>query len=105
MKKNTISMFALLTAFSMTASFSQAQITKVEKQEFTESIAIAEEVDDTKDQEEFFDRAVKDENVEMPQPEQQNITIDSLCPLGGEVLLLSILGGAYLLGKKRKEND
>jgi hypothetical protein len=76
-----------------------------QKEGLKEAIAVTEEEEDTKDQEEFLDRAVKDETVEMPQPEKQNITIDSLAPLGGEVLLLSVLGGAYLLGKKRKEND
>ena len=105
MKKNTISMLALLAAFSMTASSVFAQIKVSQKEGLKEAIAVTEEEEDTKDQEEFLDRAVKDETVEMPQPEKQNITIDSLAPLGGEVLLLSVLGGAYLLGKKRKEND
>lgn len=102
MKKSTISMLALLAAFSMTAT-SQAQITKAEKKDFTENIAVAEEIDDTKGQEEFLNREVKDETVEMAQPEKQNITIDQLAPLGSEILLLSCLGGAYLIGKRRKE--
>ena len=104
MKKNTIS---LLAAFSITATSTSAQITvpKVSKDSIKEAIAITEQVvDDTKDQEEFLDRAVKDETVEMAQPEEQNITIDYLAPMGSGVLLLSCLGGAYLLGKKRKEN-
>lgn len=108
MKKNTISLLAVLAAFSMTASSVSAQITlpKVSKDSIKEAIAITEEVvDDTKDQEEFLDRAVKDETVEMAQPEEQGITIDRIAPLGGEVLLLGILGGAYLIGKKRKEKE
>jgi hypothetical protein len=105
MKKNTISLLAILAAFSMTATSTSAQIT-IPKDSIQKSIAVVEEVeDDTKGQEEFLDLAVKNENVEMPQPEHQNITIDYLAPLGGGVLLLSCLGGAYLLGKKRKEND
>lgn len=100
MKKNT--MLAVLAVFLMTASSVEAQI-KVSQKDDLESIAITEEVDDTKGQEEFLDRAVKTETVEMTQPEKQNITIDYCAPLGGEILLLSCLGGAYLIGKKRKK--
>ena len=32
-----------------------------------------------------------------------DVTYDQYAPLGGEVLVLGLLGGAYLLGKKRKE--
>jgi hypothetical protein len=104
MKKNTITTLALIAAFSITATSVQAQITKASKNDFKENIAVAEEVDDTKDLEEFLDRSIKDETVEFAQPEKQNIEIDYLAPLGGEILLLSCLGGAYLIGKKRKEN-
>lgn len=104
MKKNTISLLAILAAFSMTTTSVEAQIqvsSKVDR-----NITVIEKVtDDAKDHEEFLDLANKNDNVDMPQPEQQNITIDYLAPLGGGVLLLSCLGGAYLLGKKRKEND
>ena len=64
---------------------------------------IIEKEDENKDLDEFLDRSVKDETVEMAQPEKQNIEIDYLAPLSGGVLLLSCLGGAYLLGKRRKE--
>ena len=104
MKKTRITTLAMLAAFTMTAFSVEAQI-QVSKDDFQESIAVVEKVDDTKDQDEFLDRAVKNENVELAQPEEQNITIDYWAPLGGEILLLSCLGGAYLLGKKRKEND
>lgn len=103
MKKITITTLALIAAFSMTATTVQAQITKVSKEDFKENIAMTEEVDDTKGLEEFLDRSIKDETVEMAQPEKQNITIDYLAPVGNGVLLLSCLGGAYLLGKKRKK--
>lgn len=101
MKKNSITTLAVIAAFSMAASTVEAQIVKsidVEK-----NIAVVEEVDDEKEHEEFLDRAVKSETVEMAQPEKQNITIDYLAPVGSGVLLLSCLGGAYLLGKRRKE--
>lgn len=104
MKKNTITTLALLAAFSMTATSVQAQITKVSKEEAKSNIAVTEEVDDTRGLEDFLDRSAHDETVELAQPEKQNIEIDYLAPLGSEILLLSCLGGAYLIGKKRKEN-
>ena len=102
MKKNTITTLALIAAFTMAASTIEAQIAR--PKDFDNSIDLAEkeEVID-KEQEEFLDRSIKDEEVEMPQPEEQNITIDYLAPLNGGILLLSCLGGAYLLGKRRKE--
>ena len=39
----------------------------------------------------------------LPNIPQLNLTIDQYAPLGGEVLVLGLLGGAYLLGKKRKD--
>lgn len=102
MKKNTITTLALIAAFSMAASSVEAQIAK--QKDFENNIAVVEEeVVDKEEEEEFLDRSVNDENVEMPQPEEQNITIDYLAPLNGGILLLSCLGGAYLLGKRRKE--
>ena len=105
MKKNTFYSLALMVAFSMSITTLEAQI-QVSKQQDTPSntnIAIMEKEDENKDLDEFLDRAVKDETVEMAQPEKQNIEIDYLAPLSGGVLLLSCLGGAYLLGKRRKE--
>ena len=102
MKKNTITALTLIAAFSMAASTAEAQI--VRSKDVDKNIAVVEQEVVNKDEEEFLDKGVKSENVEMPQPEQQNITIDYLAPLGGEILLLSCLGGAYLIGKKRKEN-
>ena len=105
MKKNTFYTLALMVAFSMSITTLEAQI-QVSKQQDTPSntnIAIMEKEDENKNLDEFLDRAVKDETVEMAQPEKQNIEIDYLAPLSGGVLLLSCLGGAYLLGKRRKE--
>ena len=103
MNKNTITTLAFIAAFSMTATSVQAQITQVSKEEAKSNIAVTEEVDDTKGLDDFLDRSVHDETVELAQPEKQNIEIDYLAPLSGGVLLLSCLGGAYLLGKRRKE--
>ena len=105
MKKNTFYSLALMVAFSMSITTLEAQI-QVSKQQDTPAntnIAIMEKEDENKDLDEFLDRAVKDETVELAQPEKQNIEIDYLAPLSGGVLLLSCLGGAYLLGKRRKE--
>ena len=33
----------------------------------------------------------------------QGTTLDQYTPLGGGIMLLGLLGGAYLLGKKRKQ--
>ena len=104
MKKNTISLLAILAAFSMTTTSVEAQVQVSSKTDRNITV-IEKAVDDAKDHEEFLDLANKNENVDMPQPAEQNITIDYLAPLGSGVLLLSCLGGTYLLGKKRKEND
>lgn len=103
MKKNTFYTLALMVAFSMSASTLEAQIQVSKQQDNPTNIAIIEKEDENKDLDEFLDRSVKDETVEMAQPEKQNIEIDYLAPLSGGVLLLSCLGGAYLLGKRRKE--
>lgn len=103
MKKNTFYSLALMVAFSMSISTLEAQIQVSKQQETPTNIAIMEKEDENKELDEFLDRAVKDETVEMAQPEKQNIEIDYLAPLSGGVLLLSCLGGAYLLGKRRKE--
>lgn len=49
----------------------------------------------------------EDEGKEGQKEEiQRNITdIDEFAPLGEGVLLLSCLGGAYLIGRRRKEQN
>ena len=102
MKRSSFLMMAALGAFAFMTSTSQAQIRRISQDEALQSnIQLADEVDI--DIEEPVDKAIQPGEVEMPQPEQQNITIDYLAPLGGEVMLLACLGGAYLLGKRKKE--
>ena len=48
-------------------------------------------------------RADRTNDPDLPVIPELNVTFDQYAPLGGEVLLLGLLGGAYLLGKKRKE--
>lgn len=106
MKKNTISTLAMLAAFAMAVSTVDAQIlvpTETVENSYEGNVVVIEDEEDDKDQDVFLDRAVHDETVEMPQAEKQNITIDYCAPLGSGILLLSCLGGAYLLGKRRKE--
>ena len=105
MKKNTITTLAMIAAFAMATSSVEAQIQSLtETNPYEENIVVVDEEEENEEQDEFLDRGVGDkEVVEMPQAEKQNITIDALAPLGSGVLLLSCLGGAYLLGKRRKE--
>lgn len=101
MKKRMTTVLGLVTALSMLTSTSFAQIQTLKKEKVQGNIVVYEENDEDG---EGPDMSKGDnEEVEMPQAEQQNITIDYLAPLGGELLLLSCLGGAYLLGKRRKE--
>lgn len=44
-------------------------------------------------------------NADFPIVPTQNVTYDQLAPLGEGMLLLTALGGCYLLGKKRKEEE
>lgn len=99
MKRRVFTVLGLLTAFTMLTGTTFAQIQVLQKEKVQGNIVVYEE----EENEEVEMRKGNDEVVEMPQAEQQNITIDYLAPLGGELLLLSCLGGAYLLGKKRKE--
>lgn len=104
MKKRIFTVLGLVTALSMLTSITYAQIQVLQKEKIQGNIIVYEEDEEDEEGEEGLDKSTAgDEVVEMPQAEQQNITIDYLAPLGGELLLLSCLGGAYLVGKRRKE--
>lgn len=106
MKKRVFTVLGLLTALSMLTGSTFAQIQVLQKENFQGNILVYEEDEEGEEGEEGegVDMSISnDGTVEMPQAEEQNITIDYLAPLGGELLLLSCLGGAYLLGKRRKE--
>lgn len=45
------------------------------------------------------------EGLEKPEEVKPGITIDYLAPLGEGLLILGCLGGAYLVGKRRKERE
>ena len=104
MKKRMITVLGLVTALSMLTGTTYAQIQVLEEERIQGNILVYEgDEEEDEENEEIEMSKGNDEIVEMPQAEQQNITIDYLAPLGGELLLLSCLGGAYLLGKRRKE--
>lgn len=102
MKRRFYTVLGLLTAFSMLTGTTFAQIQVLQKEKVQGNIVVYEEEEEEGEDPDMMSRG-NDEVVEMPQAEQQNITIDYLAPLGGELLLLSCLGGAYLLSKRRKE--
>jgi len=104
MKKRIFRVLGLVTALSMLTGTIYAQIQVLQKEKFQGNIIVYEEEDeeDEEGEEGVVMSKGGEDIVEMPQVEQ-NITIDYLAPLGGELLLLSCLGGAYLFGKRRKE--
>lgn len=59
------------------------------------------------DEHEFNDskRIRYDDGGTLPLPPELDVTYDQYAPLGGEMLLLGLLGGAYLLGKRRKREE
>ena len=48
---------------------------------------------------------VDEQGLELPAVPELGITIDQYAPLGGEILVLGCLGGAYLLGKRKKKEQ
>ncbi|MBQ8957737.1 MAG: hypothetical protein IJ057_04465 [Bacteroidales bacterium] len=46
---------------------------------------------------------VESQQDELPIIAQLDVTTDQYAPIGGGIVVLGTLGGAYLVGKKRKE--
>ena len=44
-------------------------------------------------------------NTDFPIVPSQNVTYDQLAPLGEGLLLLTAMGGLYLMGKRRKDGE
>ena len=88
MKKRIVSIMAVLALM-----FGPMSIQPVKAQ-----ILIMDEEDEA-----WSDRVDIGEGLEMPIIPELGITLDQYAPLGGEVLALGLLGGAYQLGKRRKE--
>ena len=85
MKKRIISIMAILAL-----SFGPMSLQTLKAQ-----IAIMDEEENTR-----LDVPESD----LPAIPQLGLTIDQYAPLGGEILVLGCLGGAYLLGKRRKKH-
>jgi hypothetical protein len=86
MKKNSIVILSLM-AFLMAASLkSEAQILIVDDQEFLNSNR----------------NGTSAEN--LPIIPQLGLTTDQYAPLGGGWIVLGCLGGAYLLGKRKRKD-
>lgn len=99
MKNRFFPIFTLVVFLTMFSASSFAQIFVLEQEEAKNLIEVYKEDDEKA----MKDKDNEEDVVDLRQPEKQNITIDRYAPLGGELLLLGCLGGAYLIGKKRKE--
>lgn len=99
MKNRFFPIFTLVVFLTMFSTSSFAQIFVLEQEEAKNLIEVYKEDDEKA----MKDKDNEEDVVDLRQPEKQNITIDRYAPLGGELLLLGCLGGAYLIGKKRKE--
>ena len=55
--------------------------------------------------EEYSNERVGSVGGGLPIVPTQDVTTDQYAPLGGGTLLLGLLGGAYLLGQRRRKGD
>ena len=89
MKKNVITILSILALLFAPMSIQTAK----------SQIMVLDEVEE----EENTRSEVDEQGLELPMVPQLGITIDQYAPLGGEILVLGCLGGAYLLGKRRRK--
>ena len=89
MKKNVITILSILALLfaPMSIQTAKSQIMVLDEEEEEESTR----------------SDVDEQGLELPMVPQLGITIDQYAPLGGEILVLGCLGGAYLLGKRRRK--
>lgn len=99
MKKRILSTVAILSLLfgPMSIQTAKSQIVIQFPEEEGDDIEVVDEIDDERNEE------ISDEGLELPQVVTPGITIDSYAPLGSEVFVLGLLGGAYLLGKRRRK--
>ena len=88
MKKRIISVMAVLALMFVPGVIQPAQA----------QILIMDE----EEEEENERTNLEGDELELPAVPELGITIDQYAPLGGEILVLGCLGGAYLLGRRRK---
>ena len=60
---------------------------------------------DEKEEEENERTNTEASELELPTVPELGITIDQYAPIGEGIMVLAALGGAYLLGKRRKEQQ
>lgn len=112
MKKRIISTMSILALLfgpmSLQTAKSQILILEEEELEKLDSLKVlngleSEEV--IEEEQPVVDRSVDEQGLERPieSPKEGGITIDEYAPLGGEIFVLGCLGGAYLLGKRRRK--
>ena len=91
MKKRIISVMAILALLFGPVSIPQAPA----------QILIMDE-----EEEEESERPVtNEEGLELPAVPELGITIDQYAPVGCGTIVLGLLAGAYLVGKKRKSEE
>ncbi len=60
---------------------------------------------DEEEEEENERTNTEESELELPAIPELGITIDQYAPIGEGIVVLAALGGAYLLGKRRKEQQ
>ena len=87
MKKRIITTTLLLMLASVSVKTTNAQVFILSDEEYHSSL-----------------RGNVDPGI-LPIVPTMDVTLDQYAPLGGEMLLLGLLGGAYLLDKRRKREE
>jgi hypothetical protein len=112
MKKRFISTVAMLALLfgPMSLQTAKSQILILEEEELAklDTLRVLDglEEDVVVDEEEGqdVDSSVDEQGLERPiEAPKGGITIDEYAPLSGEILVLACLGGAYLLGRRRRK--
>ncbi len=60
---------------------------------------------DDEEEEESERTDVDEQGLELPMVPELGITIDQYAPVGSGTIVLGLLAGAYLVGKKRKSEE
>lgn len=101
MRKNIVTLAAITALFlggSVNAQTYYSSMTDVVvEQQYTG--------DENLEQPMMAKNGITEEGLETPEAVTPGITIDYLAPLGSGLMILGCLGGAYLVGKRRKERE
>lgn len=88
MKKRTIALMAIMLMSMAFVSEVKSQVFMLDYLEEAESDRIG---------------CPQVEGLDLPTTPQLGITIDQYAPVGSGIAVLAVLGGAYLLGKRKKD--